>query len=59
MATAKSVEVTKLDTTPRTILEAGSGQGKMRVFQDTIAAGTGDIDTMMLLCLLKYLQTLK
>ena len=44
MATAKSVEVTNLDTTPRTLLEAGSGHGKMRVFQDTIAAGTGDID---------------
>ena len=44
MATAKSVEVTNLDTTPRTLLEAGSGHGKMRVFMDTIAAGTGDID---------------
>tara|TARA_Y100000114_G_scaffold43380_2_gene38868 strand:- start:2474 stop:3028 length:555 start_codon:yes stop_codon:yes gene_type:complete len=44
MATAKSVEVTNLDTTPRTITEAGNVQGKMRVFADTIAAGTGDID---------------
>jgi hypothetical protein len=44
MATAKTVEVTNLDTTPRTLLEAGSGHGKMRVFMDTIAAGTGDID---------------
>ena len=44
MATAYSVEVTNLDTTPRTLLEAGSGHGKMRVFMDTIAAGTGDID---------------
>ena len=44
MATAKGIEVTNLDATPRTLLEAGSGQGKMRVFMDTIAAGTGDID---------------
>ncbi len=44
MATVYSVEVTNLDTTPRILLEAGSGHGKMRVFMDTIAAGTGDID---------------
>lgn len=44
MATAKSIEITNLDTTPRTITEAGSVHGKMRVFADTIAAGTGDID---------------
>ena len=25
-------------------MEAGSGTGKLRVFMDTIAAGTGDID---------------
>jgi hypothetical protein len=44
MATAKGVEITNLDATPRTTLEAASGGGKMRVFMDTIAAGTGDID---------------
>ena len=44
MATAKGVEITNLDTTPRTTLEAASGGGKMRVFMDTIAAGTGDLD---------------
>jgi len=44
MATTKSIEITNLDTTPRTITEAGSVHGKMRVFADTIAAGTGDID---------------
>ena len=44
MATAKSVEITNLDATPRTTLEAASGGGKLRVFMDTIAAGTGDLD---------------
>ena len=44
MATAKSIEITNLDTTPRTITAAGSVHGKLRVFADTIAAGTGDID---------------
>ena len=44
MATAKGVEITNLDATPRTILEAASGGGKLRVFMDTIAAGTGDLD---------------
>ena len=44
MATAKGVEITKLDATPRTTLEAASGGGKLRVFMDTIAAGTGDLD---------------
>ena len=44
MATAKSVEITNLDSSPRTVTEAGSVSGKMRVFADTIAAGTGDID---------------
>mgnify|MGYP003639688823 CR=1 FL=1 len=41
---AKGIEITKLDATPRTLMDAGSGTGKMRVFMDTIAAGTGDID---------------
>ena len=44
MATAKGVEITNLDATPRTTLEAASGGGKLRVFMDTIAAGTGDLD---------------
>ena len=44
MATAKGIEITKLDATPRGLMEAGSGTGKLRVFMDTIAAGTGDID---------------
>ena len=44
MATAKSVEITNLDASPRVISEVGSVHGKMRVFADTIAAGTGDID---------------
>ena len=41
MATAKGIEITKLDATPRGLMEAGSGTGKLRVFMDTIAAGTG------------------
>ena len=44
MATAKSVEITNMDSTPRTLAEVGSVHGKMRVWADTIAAGTGDID---------------
>ena len=40
MATAKSVEITNLDASPRVISEVGSVHGKMRVFADTIAAGT-------------------
>tara|TARA_R110000824_G_scaffold113021_4_gene262538 strand:- start:1972 stop:2526 length:555 start_codon:yes stop_codon:yes gene_type:complete len=44
MATAKGIEITKLDATPRSLMEAGSGTGKVRVFMDTIAAATTDID---------------
>ena len=44
MATAKGIEITKLDATPRGLMEAGSGTGKVRVFMDTIAAETTDID---------------
>jgi len=44
MATAKGIEITKLDATPRGLMEAGSGTGKLRVFMDTIAAATTDID---------------
>ena len=43
MATAKGVEITRLDTTPRTLLEKGS-VGTVKVFMDTIAAETTDID---------------
>ena len=41
---AKGIAITKLDATPRGLMEAGSGTGKLRVFMDTIAAGTGDIE---------------
>jgi len=41
---AKGIEITKLDATPRGLMEAGSGTGKVRVFMDTIAAATTDID---------------
>ena len=44
MATAKGVEITNLDTTPRTLLESASGGGTVKVFMDTIAAATTDID---------------
>jgi len=44
MATVKSVEITKLDATPRTTLEAASAGGKLRVWMDTIAADAGDLD---------------
>ena len=44
MATAKGIEITKLDATPRGLMEAGSGTGKVRVFMDTIAALTTNID---------------
>ena len=43
MATAKGVEITRLDTTPRTLLEKGS-VGTVKVFMDTIVAATTDID---------------
>jgi hypothetical protein len=41
---AKGIEITKLDATPRSLMEAESGAGKIRVFSDTIAAATTDID---------------
>ena len=44
MATAIGGEITNLDATPRTTLEAASGGGKLRVFMDTIAAETTDLD---------------
>ena len=44
MATVKGVEITKLDATPRTTLEAASAGGKLRVWMDTYAASTGDLD---------------
>ena len=43
MGTTKGVEITRLDTTPRTLLEKGS-VGTVKVFMDTIAAETTDID---------------
>jgi len=45
MATVKSTEITNLDNTPRTTLEAASAGGKVRVWMDTIAVGTGDLDS--------------
>ena len=44
METTKSVEITNLDATPRTTLEAASAGGKLRVWMDTYAASTGDLD---------------
>ena len=38
MATAKSVEITALDASPREVLETGSLEGRMRVASGTIAA---------------------
>jgi len=43
MATAKSVEITNLDTVPRTTIEPPN-QGGVKVWMDTIAAATTDID---------------
>jgi hypothetical protein len=44
MASQKAVEVTKLDASPRTLLEVGSGVGKKRVFMDTVAVNVTDFD---------------
>jgi hypothetical protein len=44
MGTVKGVEIAKLDSTPRTLLEPGSAVGKHRVFSDTKSVTTGDID---------------
>jgi hypothetical protein len=42
MASTKSVNITNLDASPRTLLESGSAVGKMRVFMDTVAVGATD-----------------
>jgi len=44
MASTKSVNLTLLDTSPRTLLESGSAVGKMRVYMDTVAVADGDFD---------------
>ena len=44
MASTKAVESTKLDATPRQLVEVGSGVGKKRVFMDTVAVNTTDFD---------------
>ena len=44
MATAYSTELTNLEATPQVMVSPGSATGKVRVWSDTIAAGTGDID---------------
>ena len=44
MGTAYSTELTNLEATPQVMVSPGSATGKIRVWSDTIAAGTGDID---------------
>ena len=44
MATAYSTELTSFEATPQVMADSGSASGKVRVWSDTIAAGTGDID---------------
>jgi len=44
MGTAYSIELTSLEATPQVMVSPGSATGKVRVWSDTIAAGTGDID---------------
>ena len=44
MATAYSAELTSFEATPQVMADSGSAGGKVRVWSDTIAAGTGDID---------------
>lgn len=44
MASTKATEVTKLDASPRTLLEVGSGVGKKRVFMDTVSVAAADFD---------------
>ena len=44
MATAYSTELTSFEATPQVMADSGSAGGKVRVWSDTIAAGTGDID---------------
>lgn len=44
MGTAYSAELTNFEATPQVMVSPGSATGKVRVWSDTIAAGTGDID---------------
>ena len=44
MGTAYSAELTSFEATPQVMADSGSAGGKVRVWSDTIAAGTGDID---------------
>ena len=44
MGTAYSAELTNFEATPQVLVDSGSAGGKVRVWSDTIAAGTGDID---------------
>ena len=44
MATAYSTELTNYEATPQVMVSPASATGKVRVWADTIAAGTGDID---------------
>ena len=44
MATAYSTELTSFEAVPQVMADSGSAGGKVRVWADTIAAGTGDID---------------
>jgi hypothetical protein len=44
MGTAYSIELTSLEATPQVMVSPASATGKVRVWSDTIAAGTGDID---------------
>ena len=44
MGTAYSTELTNFEATPQVMVSPASAGGKIRVWSDTIAAGTGDID---------------
>ena len=44
MGTAYSAELTNFEATPQVLVDSGSAGGKVLVWSDTIAAGTGDID---------------
>lgn len=44
MSISKSVNLSLLDASPRSLLEAGSAVGKQRVFMDTVAIADGDFD---------------
>ena len=44
MATAYSAELTNYEATPQVMVDSGSAGGKVRVWSDTIAVATTDID---------------